>query len=104
VSTTPEPADHRGERPETEGPPTEAGHQGNRASTAPAPVARLVDSNGLHRASTWTALGTMGGPIASSHRAQPANLLMQQGSVPCWSTAATVPPTSSRRSAWTSPR
>jgi hypothetical protein len=78
VSTTHEPADHRDERPETEGPLTEVG-QVNRASTAPAPVARLVDSNGLQRASTWTTLGTMGGPIASSHRAQPANLLMQHG-------------------------
>jgi len=79
VSTTHEPADHRDERPETEGPLTEAGHQVNRAPAAPAPVARLVPSNGLQRASTWTTLGTMGGPIASSHRAQPANLLMQHG-------------------------
>ena len=45
----------------------------------PAPVARFVPGSGLHRASTWTTLGTMGGPIASSHRAQPANLLMQDG-------------------------
>ena len=38
-----------------------------------------ISGRGLHRASTWTTLGTMGGPIASSHRAQPANLLMQDG-------------------------
>jgi hypothetical protein len=79
VSTAPEPADHRGERPETEGPLTEAGRQVNPAPAAPAPVARFVPGRGLHRASTWTTLGTMGGPIASSHRAQPANLLMQDG-------------------------
>jgi len=42
-------------------------------------VARFVPGSGLPRASTWTTLGTMGGPIASSHRAQPANLLIQDG-------------------------
>ncbi|MET3808213.1 ribonuclease BN (tRNA processing enzyme) [Nakamurella sp. UYEF19] len=51
-----------------------------RAPTPPAQVARLMPSNGIVQASTWTTLGTMGGPIASAHRSQPANLLMHNGS------------------------
>jgi hypothetical protein len=43
VSTTPEPADHRDERPETEGPLTEANHWANTRTTlgtmTPSPAA-----------------------------------------------------------------
>lgn len=51
----------------------------DRATAAPAPADRPVPGHGSSQPDTWTTLGTMGGPIASSLRAQPANLLLQNG-------------------------
>ena len=74
MSTTAEPADHRGERPETEGPLTEADHQVQPRLDRTGPRGRCVPGRGLHRASTWTTLGTTrarAGYRATSRDTQP---------------------------------